>query len=220
MPSCRLVETVVMWADGSAETVAIRGTFGQDAKQWWTQDIPLRRVGDVYRVVLVLEPGRYEFKYVIDGGHWRVNSSMYEIADDGHGNSNNVLVVVPPAAPLKSQRESTYTALSIDDNDSQSMGCKMHKTGTHNHSEDARLLATGSDRAKSATAGYSAVQRPTHGDEDRSSHTADVGEDGRSLEADASSSDARPWSAKSIIVATLVLLLFGLLGAASALFYK
>ncbi|KAJ2461585.1 hypothetical protein GGF42_000090 [Coemansia sp. RSA 2424] len=137
MASGRAVETAIVWADGSAETVAIRGTFGHDSKQWWTQDIPLRRVGDGYRVVLALEPGRYEFKYVVDGGQWRVNSSMYEIADDGHGNSNNVLVVVMPSTAPKARREHADTALSIDDDDELSMEPpgNMHKV-----SANARLF--------------------------------------------------------------------------------
>ncbi|KAJ2034499.1 hypothetical protein GGI08_008937, partial [Coemansia sp. S2] len=113
MTGSRLVETAIVWADGAAESVAIRGTFSRDSEQWWTQSIPLRREGSSYKVVLALEPGRYEFKYVVNGGDWQVNS-MYQIVDDGHGNANNVIVVAPPAANFKAQNEHADTALSID----------------------------------------------------------------------------------------------------------
>ncbi|KAJ2043878.1 hypothetical protein H4S04_006530, partial [Coemansia sp. S16] len=113
MAGSRLVETTIVWADGAAESVAIRGTFSRDNEQWWTQSIPLRREGSSYKVVLALEPGRYEFKYVVNGRDWQVNST-YQIVDDGHGNANNVIVVAPPAANFKTQNEHADTALSID----------------------------------------------------------------------------------------------------------
>ncbi|KAJ2880422.1 hypothetical protein H4R27_004735 [Coemansia aciculifera] len=217
MKGSRAVETAIVWADGTAESVAIRGTFSRDSEEWWKQTIPLRREGSNYKVVLGLEPGRYEFKYVINGGEWRV-SSMYQIVDDGHGNSNNVIVVALPAANTKAQNEQADTALSIDDEQPMEPG-DMQKT--YNDSEYTRLLATRPGGQKSV-AGYSGIQSSVHDDEDRSSHTAGGGEDEHLAEAAESGSDddiRRTWSVKRIIVGTLVLLFFGLLGAASALWY-
>ncbi|KAJ2113309.1 hypothetical protein GGI03_008435 [Coemansia sp. RSA 2337] len=210
MAGSRLVETTIVWADGAAESVAIRGTFSRDNEQWWTQSIPLRREGSSYKVVLALEPGRYEFKYVVNGRDWQVNST-YQIVDDGHGNANNVIVVAPPAANFKTQNEHADTALSIDAMEPGDM------QNTYD-SEYTRLLATRSGGQKSV-AGYSAIQSSVHDDEDRSSHTAG-GEEGN-LAAESGSDDdiRRTWSVRRFIVGTLVLLLFGLLGAASAMWY-
>ncbi|KAJ2697912.1 hypothetical protein H4218_003606 [Coemansia sp. IMI 209128] len=202
------IETTIEWADGTAESVAIRGTFSRDSQQWWTETIPLRREGSGYKVVLGLEPGRYEFKYVVNGGDWRVNPSAYQIVDDGHGNSNNMTVVAP--ANSQAENGSTDTALSIDE-----QPCDMQRTYV---SEHTRLLDTRS--GGKSVAGYSGIQSSVHDDEDRSSLTADG--DDRSFAGAAengSSGDSRPWNARRLVVGAFVLLICGLLGAAGVLWY-
>ncbi|KAJ2800781.1 hypothetical protein H4S07_005097 [Coemansia furcata] len=215
MADSQAVETTIVWADGAAESVAIRGTFSRDSEQWWTETIPLRREGSSHRAVLTLEPGRYEFKYVVDG-EWRVNSSKYQIVNDGYGNSNNMIIV---SATAHSNTHSGHadTALSIDDQ--PEIG---DRTSTYN-SEYTRLLATRPDGTKSV-AGYSGNQSSVHDDEDCSSLTADGGEDRHSAEAAEGGSGSddsirRTWSVKRIVVGTLMVLFFGLLGVASALWY-
>ncbi|KAJ2731609.1 hypothetical protein IW152_004427 [Coemansia sp. BCRC 34962] len=214
MASGQEVETTIEWADGMAESVAIRGTFSRDSRQWWTESIPLRREASGYKVVLALEPGRYEFKYVVNGGDWRVNSSAYQIVDDGHGNSNNVIIV----APANSQAESgsTDTALSVDKQPLEPGD--MQRTYVSEHTR--LLLDTRSGETKSV-AGYSGIQGSIHDDEDRSSHTADGGDDGDLAGAAESGSggDGRTWHARRAVVGALALLIFGLLGAAGVLWY-
>ncbi|KAJ2898594.1 hypothetical protein IWW38_001337 [Coemansia aciculifera] len=99
----------------------------------------------------------------------------------------------------------------------------MHK---HDDSENSRLLASKPDGTKLAVAGYSAIGRSVNDDGDRSSHTADGGEDGRLSEAGTGSNgddddddSTRSWSIKRIVVGVLVLVVFGFLGAFSALYY-
>ncbi|KAJ1853812.1 hypothetical protein LPJ73_002573, partial [Coemansia sp. RSA 2703] len=96
------VETTIVWPDGAPETVGIRGTFDKDKKEWWKTTIWLSRSGkDQYSVTLPLKPGSYEFKFVINGGDWQVDTSLYKTVDDGSGNINNVVAVVP--TPPKSR---------------------------------------------------------------------------------------------------------------------
>ncbi|KAJ2750608.1 hypothetical protein IWQ56_007004 [Coemansia nantahalensis] len=95
-PDPELVDAAIEWLDGPADSVAVRGTFSADSSQWWLDTIALAPGGgggDSHRAVLRLRPGRYEFKFVIDGTEWRVSPSRYPTAVDAHGNVNNVLVV-------------------------------------------------------------------------------------------------------------------------------
>ncbi|KAJ1902374.1 hypothetical protein LPJ81_003609, partial [Coemansia sp. IMI 209127] len=88
------IETTIVWP-GEADSVAIRGTFSDDKAQWWQETIPLKRTvsGAQYSATLALRPGRYEFKYVLNGGDWCISTDMYDCASDGDGNTNNVIVV-------------------------------------------------------------------------------------------------------------------------------
>ncbi|KAJ2394474.1 hypothetical protein GGI23_004673 [Coemansia sp. RSA 2559] len=88
------IETTIVWP-GEADSVAIRGTFSDDKAQWWQETIPLKRTasGAQYSATLALRPGRYEFKYVLNGGDWCISTDRYDCASDGDGNTNNVIVV-------------------------------------------------------------------------------------------------------------------------------
>ncbi len=48
----------------------------------------------VWTVTLALEPGRYEYKFVVDGGaSWEPDDGNPESVGDNHGGENSVLVV-------------------------------------------------------------------------------------------------------------------------------
>ncbi|KAJ1999651.1 5'-AMP-activated protein kinase subunit beta-2 [Coemansia thaxteri] len=215
MADASTVDTTIVWTDGEADSVAIRGTFGSDSKQWWEKTIPLRRAhaSGIFSVVLALAPGRYEFKYVVNGSDWRVSPSAYPITNDGHGNSNNVIAVVAPAAATNGQRDKTETALSVGESEQQ--------TTIQNASERTRLLATRPNKSKAASS--SLGNQDLAAEDGRRLPRLAVGEDGYS-EPLSSGGGNEPseatWSRQRIVVATLVLLLFVLLGAASALYYE
>ena len=55
----------------------------------------------VWSVTLPLEPGHYEYMFVVDGQRWVGNPAAIEQADDGFGSRNAVLEVLPAGgAPL------------------------------------------------------------------------------------------------------------------------
>ena len=54
----------------------------------------------VWSVTLPLEPGRYEYMFVVDGQRWVGDPAAIEQADDGFGSRNAVLEVLSPGAPL------------------------------------------------------------------------------------------------------------------------
>lgn len=40
-----------------------------------------------------LSPGKYQYKYVLDGGTWKYDQNTLEKTDDGYGGFNSVIVV-------------------------------------------------------------------------------------------------------------------------------
>jgi 1,4-alpha-glucan branching enzyme len=91
---------------GGGNTVNLAGEFNS----WSTSADPLAKQADgSFTVVKALAPGRYTYKFVIDGGTWKEDPSASETVDDGYGGKNSVVVVAgsgasapPGAAPAAS----------------------------------------------------------------------------------------------------------------------
>ncbi len=78
--------------DGSASSVHVAGEFNG----WSTDATPLSDDdGDgVWTAVVELEPGRYEYKFVIDGGaKWVADEGNEEFVPDPYGGRNSIVVV-------------------------------------------------------------------------------------------------------------------------------
>jgi anti-sigma-K factor RskA len=91
-----LVRLVVMDAD--ARTVQVAGDFNG----WDPSRTSLERVSDAaWAVTIALEPGRYEYMFVVDGQRWIADPFAGETNDDGFGSTNAVLdVSAARGAPL------------------------------------------------------------------------------------------------------------------------
>jgi 1,4-alpha-glucan branching enzyme len=75
---------------GSGNSVAVAGEFNA----WNTGADPLAKQADgSWAVTRKLEPGRYLYKFVIDGNTWKEDPTAKESADDGYGGKNSVVVV-------------------------------------------------------------------------------------------------------------------------------
>jgi len=81
-----------------ARTVQAAGDFNG----WNPARTPLDQVAaDAWAVTLPLEPGRYEYMFVVDGHEWIADPFAVEQNDDGFGSRNAVLDVRPGVvAPL------------------------------------------------------------------------------------------------------------------------
>ncbi len=79
---------------GVSAQIYVAGTFnGWDQTAYKMAD----NDGDgIYKYTTMLEPGRYQYKFVKDG-QWLTDESAAEFADDGFGGKNSVLVVPPDA---------------------------------------------------------------------------------------------------------------------------
>lgn len=95
-PTPVLVRLLVI--DPAATTVQLAGDFNG----WDPHRTSLERVSaDAWAVTIALEPGRYEYMFVIDGTRWLADPFASETNDDGFGSRNAVLDVnVSRGSPL------------------------------------------------------------------------------------------------------------------------
>jgi 1,4-alpha-glucan branching enzyme len=91
-----LVRLVVV--QPGAKTVEAAGDFNG----WNPARTPLEQISNgAWTVTIPLQPGRYEYMYVVDGQEWIADPFAAEQNDDGFGSQNAVLEVRPAAtAPL------------------------------------------------------------------------------------------------------------------------
>ena len=78
---------------GDGNSVAVAGEFNA----WNTSADPLAKQTDgSWLLVKKLDPGKYAYKFVIDGGTWKQDESAALTVDDGLGGKNSVVVVPGP----------------------------------------------------------------------------------------------------------------------------
>ena len=77
--------------DTNAKRINIAGDFNN----WSTMADPLLdRAGDgTWTLRIPLKPGRYEYKFLIDGKKWTPDLWNPDVTDDGFGGLNSVIVI-------------------------------------------------------------------------------------------------------------------------------
>jgi hypothetical protein len=85
-----LVRLIVL--QPGARTVQVAGDFNG----WDPAQTPLEQISNAaWAVTIALEPGRYEYMYLVDGQKWVGDPFAVEQSDDGFGSRNAVLEVRP-----------------------------------------------------------------------------------------------------------------------------
>lgn len=82
---------------GQAGSVSVVGAFND----WNAGANPMQRVDDGWRATMALAPGRYAYKFVVDGS-WEPDPTNPQTEADGHGGYNSILQVgagQPQVAP-------------------------------------------------------------------------------------------------------------------------
>lgn len=84
-------EGTVFTYQGEAKSVALAGDFNA----WSTSaDLLTQQADGSWRIVKKLEPGRYEYKFALDGGaSWKEDPAAAEFKSDPYGGRNSVVVV-------------------------------------------------------------------------------------------------------------------------------
>jgi len=71
-----------------AKSAVVAGTFND----WDLKRTPMRREGNGWKATIWLPPGRYEYRFVVDG-QWLSDPNAKESVTNQYGSSNSVLVV-------------------------------------------------------------------------------------------------------------------------------
>uniref|UniRef100_A0A7S0XJ04 AMP-activated protein kinase glycogen-binding domain-containing protein n=1 Tax=Erythrolobus madagascarensis TaxID=708628 RepID=A0A7S0XJ04_9RHOD len=74
-----------VWDKTDAKDVKLIGSFDK-----WNTKHPMRKVGNKWVLERELPPGRYEYKFVVDGNNWWFDTSLPHCSDP-YGNCNNSL---------------------------------------------------------------------------------------------------------------------------------
>jgi len=77
------------YKDPNARSVAVAGSFND----WSIDALPLRKKGKKWEASISLSPGRYEYRFVIDGIRWTDDPNAHEQCSNPFGESNSVLMV-------------------------------------------------------------------------------------------------------------------------------
>ncbi len=78
------------YADNAASSVHLAGDFNE----WSNSANPLTRgESGIWYAVLELEPGTYQYKFVVNGSDWKVDPTNENTVEDGYGGENSVVEV-------------------------------------------------------------------------------------------------------------------------------
>ncbi|HST52009.1 MAG TPA: glycogen-binding domain-containing protein [Pyrinomonadaceae bacterium] len=89
-PSLKGNTTFRLAGHADASVVVLTGTFNE----WNQSQLVFGREGDAWVCRIDLDPGVYQYKFVVDG-NWLLDPSNPETAEDEAGNVNNVIEVKP-----------------------------------------------------------------------------------------------------------------------------
>ena len=93
-PASSIVLVRLVVVQPGARTVEAAGDFNG----WNPARTPLEQISNgAWTVTIPLQPGRYEYMYVVDGQQWIADPFAAEQNDDGFGSRNAVLEVRPAA---------------------------------------------------------------------------------------------------------------------------
>jgi len=85
--------TFVYKANAEHQRVNLAGTFNNWNKDAWPMKVDAD--GRTWRFTTQLAPGKHLYKFVLDGDRWIVDPLAKKTEDDGGGNINTVLIILP-----------------------------------------------------------------------------------------------------------------------------
>ena len=92
---------------GEGSSVNLAGEFNS----WSTSADPLTKGADgVWTITKKLNPGRYAYKFVVDGTNWKEDPTAKETTDDGFGGKNAIIVVSGTASSASTSTTSATSA--------------------------------------------------------------------------------------------------------------
>ncbi len=78
-------------ADKSVNQFQIAGDFSN----WVAGDFPVHRQGDSLFIEVPLKPGKYQYKFILNGNTWIADPNAAEFLTDPYGGRNSILTIIP-----------------------------------------------------------------------------------------------------------------------------
>lgn len=113
---------IVLQNKSKAREVVITGSFNN----WSTSGIPMKRGPQGWEVSLNLEPGKYLYKFIVDGA-WSYDQGNNIREGDGYGNYNSVFYVTNQRFVLKGYGTATSVVLAGSFNEWNTKRAQMIK---------------------------------------------------------------------------------------------
>ena len=133
---------------GEGNAVNVAGEFNS----WSTSADALTKGADgTWSITKKLSPGRYAYKFVVDGSNWKEDPAAKETVDDGFGGKNAIVVVGGTAAPAAAAPTAAKAAGATGD------GATFRYSGTANSVNLAGEFNSWSTSADALTKGADGV---------------------------------------------------------------
>ncbi len=85
------------YEDPDADNVALAGEFND----WDTQANPMKKENGIWKTSLELPPGKYQYKFVVNGDQWKTDPDNPNTIEDGLGGENSLIEVGKETTPAK-----------------------------------------------------------------------------------------------------------------------
>lgn len=105
------------------KSVMLAGSFNN----WNTMSHPMQKTDSGWVYCLPLEPGKYSYKYIVDG-RWTTDPGNYQEENNDQGTTNSIVFVYNYAFELEAARDAAKVFLAGSFNDWRSDELKMKRT--------------------------------------------------------------------------------------------
>lgn len=119
------VVTFLLLGNTNAQQVYLSGSFNN----WSTMQTPMSKLESGWGIKIKLEPGKYYYKFIVDG-NWKHDYGNLLREDDGNGGYNSVLFVPNYTFKLQGNTSASKVYLSGTFNGWSHTGNPMRKTDT------------------------------------------------------------------------------------------
>ena len=92
----------LVYSDASATSVSVAGEFNN----WDASANPMTKDGSDWKIKLDLKPGKYMYKFVVNGTDWKPDPNNPDTEDDGYGGENSVITVGGKTETKKVEKKS------------------------------------------------------------------------------------------------------------------
>ena len=117
----------LVYKDATATSVSVAGEFNN----WDASANPMEKDDSNWKIKLDLDPGKYAYKFVVNGTDWMIDPNNPETVDDGYGGQNSLLVV-GRIKKVESKKTSTSKSGNVEFSFKAPDAASVHLAGDFN----------------------------------------------------------------------------------------